>query len=214
MKYTIYTDGSSLGNPGYGGWAYIIENAKGDRAGLGSGGERNTTNNRMELTAVLEALRKNPWLSNVECLTVVTDSRYVCDTMAIDPRLNQTRLAIWKDAGWKTTSGSPVKNQDLWEELEELVSATNEIHFKWVRGHAGHLQNERCDEMARSFANELRFEDEQANANDPTNIQETELDKDTNIILLAAEIADIQKEISEKTNLLNEKIARLQKMLS
>ena len=139
----IWTDGSCLGNPGPGGWAFIATDGK--NTAQRSGGECNTTNNRMELMAVISALtaaRKHP---EVE---IHTDSQYVNNGM-------QTWIKNWKARGWKTADKKPVKNQDLWMKLDELASKVK-IHWIWVRGHDGEEFNERCDELARSYAEKLK----------------------------------------------------------
>ncbi len=135
----IYTDGSSRGNPGPGGWAALLR-FRGREREIG-GREAYTTNNRMELLAAihgLEALRR-------PCrVRLVTDSTYVRDGI--------TRwLAAWKRRGWRTASGNPVKNVDLWQRLE-AVAAGHEIDWLWTRGHSGHPENERVDRRARAEA--------------------------------------------------------------
>ena len=131
----IYTDGACKGNPGPGGWGAILEYDGEERELFG--GERATTNNRMELTAVIEALStlKRP------CRVVLhTDSQYV--QKGITEWIRQ-----WKARGWKTASKAPVKNADLWKRLDEVVGA-HEIDWVWVKGHAGHDGNERADALA------------------------------------------------------------------
>lgn len=137
----IYTDGSCLGNPGPGGYGVVLI-YNGHRKELSSGYQQ-TTNNRMELMAAIAAL---------ECLTrpceidLTTDSQYV--------RLGITQwLQNWKRNHWKTSQKEPVKNQDLWQRLE-AASQKHQIHWHWVKGHAGHPENERCDELARIAATE------------------------------------------------------------
>lgn len=131
----IYTDGACRGNPGPGGWGALLM-ANGREKEL-CGGERSTTNNRMELTAAirgLQALKRN-------CsVTVYTDSEYV--RRGIDEW-----LANWKRRGWKTAGRKPVKNQDLWRALDEAVS-DHQVTWRWVKGHAGNPGNERADELA------------------------------------------------------------------
>lgn len=132
----IFTDGACSGNPGPGGWGAILR-YKGTEKEL-FGGSRQTTNNRMELTAVVEALRalKEPCL-----IELYTDSKYLKDGIT-------TWIRNWKRNGWKTSTKQPVKNQDLWEALDEQVGK-HEISWHWIKGHAGHAENERCDELAR-----------------------------------------------------------------
>jgi ribonuclease HI len=134
----IWTDGSCLGNPGPGGWAFVATD--GTQTVERSGAEKNTTNNRMELMAVLNALLavKNP---KVE---IHTDSQYVKNGM-------QSWMKSWKKNGWKTADKKPVKNQDLWQALDE-VAAKKDISWVWVRGHCGECNNERCDTLARNAA--------------------------------------------------------------
>ncbi len=141
-KVDIYTDGACSGNPGPGGWgAVLIYN--GVKKEL-SGGEKETTNNRMELTAVIEALKK---LKEPCEVTLTTDSKYVCEA------INQGWVYSWKKRGWKKADKKPALNVDLWEELLPLLK-THKVEFVWVKGHAGHEFNERCDELAVNFYKE------------------------------------------------------------
>jgi ribonuclease HI len=133
-----YTDGACIGNPGPGGWGAILVSGEG-RQEIG-GGAAHTTNNRMELTAVIEALRRVPAESRVQ---VVTDSEYVLKGMT-------QWLPGWRRRGWRTSTGQPVVNQDLWETLSALVG--DRVSWEWVRGHAGHPENERADALARGYA--------------------------------------------------------------
>src|SRR5262249_21331009 len=133
-----YTDGACIGNPGPGGWAAILVSGAG-RQEI-AGGAARTTNNRMELTAVIEALRRLPADSRVQ---VVTDSEYVLKGIT-------QWLPGWRRRGWRTSTGQPVVNQDLWETLDALVS--DRVSWEWVRGHAGHPENERADALARAYA--------------------------------------------------------------
>ncbi len=138
MKYKldIYTDGACSGNPGKGGWGAII--MMGDCLKELSGFNHETTNNQMEMTAVIKALKaiKEP----VEA-TITTDSKYVIDGFT-------KWLPNWKKNSWKTADKKPVKNKELWVELDEL-SSKHKIDWKWIKGHAGHEFNERCDYLAR-----------------------------------------------------------------
>ncbi len=133
----IYTDGACSGNPGPGGWGAILRYGKTEREL--SGGEADTTNNRMELMAAIQALEtlKRPVTARVH-----TDSTYVKDgiTKWIDR---------WKARGWRTAAKKPVKNVDLWQRLDAAV-ARHDVSWHWVRGHAGHPENERADALARS----------------------------------------------------------------
>lgn len=133
----LFTDGACSGNPGPGGWAYLLRHPKSGKAVEGSGGEPQTTNNRMELSAVIEGLSSLTRRSVVE---LYSDSQYVLKG------LNEW-MPGWKRKGWKTASKQPVKNVDLWKRLDELKDG-HEIHFHWVKGHAGHPENERVDELA------------------------------------------------------------------
>lgn len=138
----IYTDGSCLGNPGPGGWAFVATDGK--NTAERSGGEPNTTNNRMELTAVLKALTAAKKHAAVE---IHTDSQYVKNGM-------ESWVKNWKKNNWRTADKKPVKNQDLWIALDEVASGIK-IHWHWVKGHAGHEMNERVDELARTAAEKL-----------------------------------------------------------
>ena len=129
----VYTDGSCLGNPGPGGWAYIIDDF------IGRGGAKVTTNNVMEMTAVVKALEKCIELGH-DTVTVYTDSNYV--KMGL---LEWSKN--WERNGWKTSKGEPVKNKDLWIELDEAVGS-RKINWEWVKGHAGNEGNEKADELA------------------------------------------------------------------
>ena len=133
----LYTDGACSGNPGPGGWGALLS-CRGTEREL-SGGEPATTNNRMELLAVISGLRA---LKKPCRVTVHTDSQYVKNGMT-------TWIKGWKKNGFRTASGSPVKNEDLWRELDRL-SQSHEVVWKWVRGHDGHVENERVDALARA----------------------------------------------------------------
>ena len=133
----IYTDGACKGNPGPGGWGAILRSEDGQEKELW-GGERETTNNRMEMMAVIEALRalKGPVQARVH-----TDSQYVQKGIS-------EWIHGWKRRGWKTANKEPVKNEDLWREMDRLA-AQHKIEWIWVKGHAGHAENERADDLAR-----------------------------------------------------------------
>jgi ribonuclease HI len=132
----IFTDGACSGNPGPGGWAAILRSGHHEKELMG--GERATTNNRMELTAVIEGLKA---LKKASAVTIHTDSRYVMDGAA-------KWLTGWKTKGWKTADKKPVKNEDLWRALDAEM-ARHQIHWVWVAGHSGHPENERADALAR-----------------------------------------------------------------
>jgi ribonuclease HI len=135
-QVTIYTDGACSGNPGPGGWGAVLKAGRYEKEL--SGGELNTTNNRMELTAAIEALQALKRSSKVH---FYTDSQYL--------RRGITEwISGWKRRGWKTAGKKPVKNQDLWRELDSVIKK-HEIHWHWVRGHAGQRDNERVDKLAR-----------------------------------------------------------------
>jgi len=140
---TLITDGSCLGNPGPGGWAAILRHGSNKRELSGSDPE--TTNNRMEMTAVLEGLSA---LQEPCRITIEIDSEYVKKGIT-------EWMAAWKRRGWKTAAKQPVKNQDLWRKLDEAVAAHN-IEWRWVKGHADHADNNRCDELARDAAMRAR----------------------------------------------------------
>jgi ribonuclease HI len=133
----IYTDGACSGNPGPGGWGALLR-YNGHEKEL-CGGEAETTNNRMEMMAVIKALEALKKPSQVK---IYTDSKYVMQGIT-------EWLEGWKARGWKTASKKPVKNQDLWQEID-LVVNKHSVKFEWVKGHAGHPENERADELARS----------------------------------------------------------------
>ncbi len=135
MHVVIHTDGACKGNPGPGGWGAVLE--YGDAVKEIFGGAHETTNNRMELTAVIEALRclKRPCR-----VRIVTDSQYVQKGV-------EEWLAGWKRKHWKTAAGKPVANRDLWE-LLDLELARHAVSWEWVRGHQGHSGNERADDLA------------------------------------------------------------------
>lgn len=141
----IFTDGACSGNPGAGGWGVILRYGATEKELCGGAPE--TTNNRMELTAVIEALKA----LKRECdLTIYTDSRYVMDGV-------QQWLPNWKANGWRTTNKkSAVKNLDLWQELDSLLPL-HKIKWVWVKGHNGHLENERVDKLARDEAQKHCF---------------------------------------------------------
>lgn len=132
----VYTDGACRSNPGPGGWGAIIV-FNGTEKEL-SGGEKYTTNNRMELIAVITALSS---LKESCDVTITTDSKYVADA------IGKKWLDNWKKRGWKKSDGSPVLNPDLWQQLDKLLQKHN-VQFSWVKGHAGHPYNERCDKLA------------------------------------------------------------------
>ena len=140
---TIYTDGACSGNPGVGGWGVvIIEN---DRKEIYlNGGSDNTTNNKMELNATIQALK---YFKNKKNIKLITDSKYVKDGI-------QSWIINWKKNGWKTTAKKPVKNKELWMELDDLILKHN-ITWEWVKGHAGNTYNEKADYLARLYIEKI-----------------------------------------------------------
>ena len=135
----LYTDGACSGNPGIGGWGVVIIKNNKDEFFL-NGGDDHTTNNRMELTAAIKALR---YFENKEDILLITDSKYVKDGI-------QAWIKNWKKNGWKTVAKKPVKNKELWIELDELISKHN-VAWEWVKGHAGNKYNEKADYLARKY---------------------------------------------------------------
>jgi ribonuclease HI len=136
QSVVIYTDGACSGNPGPGGWGAIL--TMGEARKEISGGEADTTNNRMELMAAISALEA---LKKRCAVTLYTDSNYVKDGIT-------SWIHGWKKKGWRTAANKPVKNAELWQRLE-LARAAHDVTWKWVKGHAGHPENERADELAR-----------------------------------------------------------------
>lgn len=136
MTVKIYTDGACSGNPGPGGWGALL--LYGDHEKELNGGEPDTTNNRMEMMAVIEALSALKKTCNVE---LYTDSVYVKDGVT-------KWLEGWKAKGWRTAAKKPVKNKDLWERIDSEIKH-HKIDWHWVKGHSGHPENERVDELAR-----------------------------------------------------------------
>lgn len=132
----LYTDGACSGNPGPGGYCAILE--FGEHIKIVSGSDKLTTNNRMELLAVIEGLKALKKPCNVN---VISDSKYVCDA------INQHWLDSWIAKNWKKSDGKAVLNPELWQQLVELMKIHN-VNFRWIKGHAGHEFNEKCDEIA------------------------------------------------------------------
>ena len=138
----IFTDGACRGNPGPGGWGVLLRFGSEERQLCG--GERETTNNRMELTAVIEALAA---LTRPCDVRLTSDSTYVLKGI-------QEWLPNWKKRNWKTASKKPVKNVDLWQKLDSLISK-HKIDWQWIKGHSGHRENEIADELANRGIDEL-----------------------------------------------------------
>lgn len=141
----IWTDGSCIGNPGKGGWAYVVTGRDGTPIEKQSGGDRQTTNGRMELTAVAQALENaNGKYGTIE---LRSDSRYIVDAFG------KGWLSGWQRNGWRTANRQPVKHQDLWQRiLQAIASHDTEVKVRWVKGHAGHEGNELADRMANAAA--------------------------------------------------------------
>lgn len=139
----VYTDGSCIGNPGPGGWGAVIESPAGTREM--SGGATSTTNNRMELMAAIRALEEIQPGSPVR---LVTDSRYVMNGIT-------SWMDNWRRRNWRTANGKPVKNQDLWQRLEQ-AAAKHDVTWQWVRGHTNDPGNERADALARAASDAAR----------------------------------------------------------
>ncbi len=147
-RVELFTDGACSGNPGPGGWAFILRDVKTQKELTGSGGERNSTNNRMEMQAVIEGLRSLKKRCRVE---LYSDSSYVLQGL-------QKWMTGWKKKGWVRMEGSrkkPVKNVELWQQLDQLIDQ-HDISYHHVRGHSGHPENERCDEMAVEASQNFR----------------------------------------------------------
>ncbi len=136
-QVTLITDGACSGNPGPGGWGAILRYGEHEKEFCG--GEIDTTNNRMEMSAVIQGLRV---LKTPCAVHIITDSKYVMDGV-------QKYLSNWKARGWKTADKKPVKNIDLWEQLDAEM-ARHQLTWEWVKGHNGHADNERVDALARS----------------------------------------------------------------
>jgi ribonuclease HI len=144
MKVYIYTDGACRGNPGPGGWGALLRYA--DKEKHLKGGEKLTTNNRMELMAAIMSLRS---LSRACEIELTTDSKYVRDGIT-------SWLVNWKKNKWRNSANKPVKNQDLWEQLDAEVGR-HQIDWHWVKGHSGHPENELADQLANEAIDELLF---------------------------------------------------------
>ena len=135
----IYTDGACSGNPGLGGWGAVIVEENNDPIYL-NGGEKNTTNNRMELMAAIHGLK---YYNHEKNITLFTDSKYLKNGIEV-------WIKNWKKNGWKTANKKPVKNKELWLQLDSVISKHN-IKWEWVKGHAGNAYNEKADFLARQF---------------------------------------------------------------
>ena len=145
LSIELYTDGACTGNPGPGGWGYILRDPETGKEKEGSGGDPQTTNNRMELLSVIEGLRA---LRKPATVRLVSDSQYVVKGL-------QEWLKGWKARGWRKADKSPVLNRELWEELDRLA-AVHDVRPEWIRGHQGHHFNERCDRLAVAAISQVR----------------------------------------------------------
>ena len=142
MPVNVYTDGACSGNPGIGGWGVVILIDDCEPIHL-NGGSFNTTNNKMELTAAIEALK---YFKKNSSINLFTDSKYVKDGI-------ESWIVNWKKNGWKTASKKPVKNKMLWVELDSQLTR-HSIKWQWIKGHLGHIHNEQADYLARKFIEE------------------------------------------------------------
>ena len=142
-KTILYTDGACLGNPGAGGWASIL--VFNNHKKILSGNEADTTNNRMELIAVIKGLSA---LTRPVNITIITDSKYVMD--GIDKW-----IVNWKQNNWKTAAKKAVKNKDLWLKLDNLCGL-HQVDWQWIKGHSGHVENEECDRLAQTEARRIQ----------------------------------------------------------
>ena len=138
MIINVYTDGACSGNPGKGGWGVVI--LDNDKEILLNGGDQQTTNNKMELTAAIKALE---YFEVKQKLIINTDSKYVKDGI-------ESWIKNWKKNGWKTSAKKEVKNKELWIRLDDLINKHNVV-WKWVKGHAGNKYNNKADSLARNF---------------------------------------------------------------
>ena len=138
----IYTDGACRGNPGPGGWGVVLRYEDSEKTLRG--GERQTTNNRMELRAVIQGLGA---LREPCQVTIISDSTYVLNGVT-------KWMKNWKQKGWRTSSNKPVRNVDLWQELDTAIGE-HQINWQWVRGHSGHQDNERADQLANEATDEI-----------------------------------------------------------
>lgn len=144
-RVLLFTDGACSGNPGPGGWAFVLQHPSSGKSRESAGSDPATTNNRMELMAVIRGLEA---LTRPSAVELYSDSQYVLKGL-------KEWLVGWKAKGWKTANKQPVKNQDLWMELDRL-QVCHKITFHWIRGHTGHPENERCDELAVAEIERLR----------------------------------------------------------
>jgi|TARA_B110000977_G_scaffold44751_2_gene60885 ribonuclease HI len=142
-RIEIFTDGACKGNPGPGGWGALLRSAGESKELKGSAAD--TTNNRMEMQAVISALES---LKQSSLVHLTTDSKYVLDGV-------KSWMPNWKKRGWKTASKAPVKNKDLWMQIDVLVQR-HDVEWAWVKGHSGHIENERVDQLANDAIDEMQ----------------------------------------------------------
>lgn len=148
--YALYTDGACRGNPGPGSWAYIIQNNLGKVIGQGADHKELTTNNKMELSAIVEGLKElETFVTPMHSIYVYTDSKYVVDGM-------RSWVAGWKKRGWKKADKKAPENLELWQSLDQLQLIAN-VSFNWVKGHSGHPQNEFVDKLANKALDDNGF---------------------------------------------------------
>ena len=186
----FYTDGACTGNPGPGGWGTVVYFTDGSVYEMG-GAEAQSTNNRMEMQAAIQALKVLNASGQTEVVTLYTDSEYV--------KNGATKwVKGWKKKGWKTAQGKPVLNQDLWETLDELNSPL--VDWQYVRGHSGNEGNERCDTIARAFANGKSLVLEQSFALNPSQ----SIQSATNLLVTGVSDSNIAPELAYKTKPLSD----------
>ena len=140
MNVAVYTDGACSGNPGVGGWGVVILLKKNKKPVYLNGGQLKTTNNQMELMAAIRALA---YFDNYTNVSLFTDSKYVKDGI-------ESWIVNWKMNGWKTSTKKPVKNKDLWIELDKQIQR-HTVNLQWIKGHSGHKRNEQADYLAQKF---------------------------------------------------------------
>jgi ribonuclease HI len=186
----FYTDGACTGNPGPGGWGTVVYFTDGSVYEMG-GAEAQSTNNRMEMQAAIQALKVLNASGQTEAVTLYTDSEYV--------KNGATKwVKGWKKKGWKTAQGKAVLNQDLWETLDELNSPL--VDWQYVRGHSGNEGNERCDTIARAFANGRTLVLEQSFALNPSQ----SIQSATNLLVTGVSDSNIAPELAYKTEPLSD----------
>lgn len=154
-SFAVFSDGACRGNPGPGAWGSIGQDSAGRLLFESSGVEVRTTNNRMEMEAAIQALNSILYFSEendeeIKKLYLYSDSKYVVDGM-------KSWIHSWKKRGWKKSDNKPPENVEFWQRLDELSNSFKELHFVWVKGHSGHPQNERCDQLANEALDNAGF---------------------------------------------------------